>query len=182
MKKYRKFAITAAILLALVWWAALELDVFSTFFLCLVTFIFFFASFILAAVKLIAKKEIKYNLIIMGASMLLTFSLILPPFVSNQGHLELTAKRKVIMQELRPVFIQYRRVNGTYPSALENLVPGYILEIPAELVNNSRNDSYEKIFYALNEEGEPLFIFHKVRGPYSAVTYNIHEDKFFYDQ
>ena len=181
MKKYRKFAITAVVFLALVWWAAFELDVFGTFLLCFAAFIFFLASFIWAAVRLITRKEIKHNLIIMGLSVLLTFSLAIPANFANHGLSELTARRKVIMQELRPVFIQYRQDKGSYPSALEDLVPGYISKIPPELVNDGRDDSYEKIFYALQEEEEPVFIFHTIRGPDSAAIYNIHNDSFWYE-
>jgi hypothetical protein len=85
------------------------------------------------------------------------------------------------VQELRPIFIQYRKDHGTYPAALEDLVPGYISEIPAELVNTGRNDSYSKIFYALQSEEEALFLFHTIRGPDSSVIYKIHNDSFWYD-
>jgi hypothetical protein len=181
MRKYRKFAITAAVLLVLPWLAALKLDMFSTMLACFTAFIFFFASFILAIVRMITRREIKHNLIIMGLSVLLTFSLGIPAKVSNRGLYELTAKRKVIMQELRPVFVQYRQDNGTYPSALEDLVPKYIQEIPAELVNDGRDDSYEKIFYELEGEEKAVFIFRTIRGPDSAAIYNIHEDSFWYE-
>lgn len=182
MKKYRKFAITTAIFLALVWGAAFKLDVLSTMMVCFLASIFFLAGFIWAAVKLITRKEIKYNLIIMGACVLLTFSLIIPPLAANHGLNELTAKRKVILQELRPAFIQYRQDNGTYPSALEDLAPKYIPEIPPELVNDGHDDPYKKIFYALQGEEEALFIFHTVRGPDSAAIYNVHKNSFWYDR
>ena len=181
MKKYRKFAITAAVLLALPWWAAFRLDMFGTALACFPAFVFFVASFIAATVRMIKQKEILYNLIIMGLSVLLAVSLGGPAGVSNQGLSSLTAKRKVIMQELRPVFIQYRQDNGTYPSALEDLVPGYIPEIPAELVNDGRDDPYKKISYELQGEEEALFIFRTIRGPDSAATYDIHNDSFWYE-
>jgi len=181
MRKYRKFAIASAVFLALVWWAAFTLDMFGTMLAFFPAFIFFLASFILAMVRLIRRKEIKRNLIIMGLSVLLTFSLGIPAKVANRGLYELTAKRKVIMQQLRPVFIQYRHDNGTYPSALEDLVPGYIQEIPAELVNDGREDPYKKIYYELQGEDQALFYFRTIRGPDSAAVYNINEDTFWYD-
>ena len=181
MRKYRKFAITAAVLLALPWWAAFRVDMFGTALACFPAFVFFFASFITAVVRLIKRKEIRYNLIIMGASVLLAFSLGAPAGVSNQDLSALTAKRKVIMQELRPVFIQYRQDNGTYPTALEDLVPEYIAEIPAELVNDGRDDPYKKISYEMQGEEEPMFFFHTIRGPDSAATYDIHNDSFWYE-
>jgi hypothetical protein len=181
MSRYRKFTITAAALLALPWWAAFALDTFGTMLACMPAIIFSFASFILAIVKMITRKEIKHNLIIMALSVLLIFSLGIPAKVSSRGLYELTAKRKVVMQELRPVFIQYRQDNGTYPSALEDLVPEYIPQIPAELVNDDRYDSYEKIFYELQGEEKAVFIFHTIRGPASAAIYNIHEDTFWYE-
>jgi hypothetical protein len=85
------------------------------------------------------------------------------------------------MQELRPVFIQYRQDNGTYPSALDDLVPGYIQEIPAELINDGREDPYKKIYYELQGEDQALFYFRTIRGPDSAAVYNINEDTFWYD-
>ena len=181
MGKYRKFVITASVILALVWCAAFTLDVFGTFGLCLAAFIFFLATFILAAVRLIGRKEIKYNLIIMGLSVLLGASLILPPRVANRGLHQLTAKRKVLLQELRPVFIQYRKDHGTYPAALEDLVPAYLAQIPPELVNDGRSDSYSKIYYSLQSEEEPTFLFHSARGPDSGVIYDIHKDSFWYE-
>ena len=160
MKKYRKFAIISAVLLALVWWAALTLDMFGTMMLCMPTIIFFFASFILAFVRMVTRKGIKHNLIIMGLCVLLTFSLGIPAKMANRGLYKLTAMRKATMQELRPVFIQYRQDNGTFPTALEDLVPGYIQEIPAELVNDGRDDPYREISYELHGEDEAVFVFH----------------------
>ena len=180
MKKYRNFVITSAVLLVLVWLAAFTLDAFSTMLLCMPAVIFFFASFILAFVRMITKKGIKHNLIIMGLCVLLTFSLGLPARVSNRGLHELTAKRKATMQELRPVFIQYRQDNGTYPTALADLVPEYISEIPVELINDGSDDPYRKIFYEVQGE-EAVFSFRTIRGPDSRATYNIHKDSFWHD-
>jgi hypothetical protein len=148
--------------------------------LCLPAVIFFFVSFIIAVVRVITRKGIKHDLIIMGLCVLLTFSLGLPTRVANRGLYELTAKRKAAMQELRPVFIQYRHDNGTYPAALEDLVPGYISEIPVELINDGRDDPYGRIFYEVQGE-EAIFIFHTIRGPDSAATYNIHKDSFWHE-
>lgn len=181
MRKYRKFAITAAVVLALPWCAALTLDAFGTLMICSLMFIFFLASFILAAIRLIARKEIKYNLIIMGLSVLFAFSLMLPPMAANKGMNQLTAKRKEIMQTLQPVFIQYRQENGFYPSALEDLVPKYISEIPAELINDGHSDPYKKIRYELQDKDKAIFIFHTIRGPDSTAIYYIHEDTFWYE-
>ena len=181
MRKYRKFAITAAVVLTLPWCAALTLDAFGTLMICSLVFIFFLASFILAVIRLIARKEIKYNLIIMGLSVVFAFSLILPPMAANRGMNQLTLKRKEIMQSLRPVFVQYKQNHGTYPSALEDLVPEYIPEIPPELVNDGREDPYKKIYYELQGEDQALFHFRTIRGPDSAAAYNIHEDTFWYD-
>jgi len=181
MRKYMKFAIASAVFLALVWWVALSLDMFGTMLACFAAFVFFLASFILALTNLIKRKEIRYNLIIMGLSVLLIFSLGIPAKFANRGLYELTAKRKVIMQELRPVFIQYRQDHGTYPYALEDLVPGYIQEIPAELVNDGSEDPYKKIYYEFQGEDQALFYFRTIRGPDSAAVYNINEDTFWYD-
>ena len=180
MKKYRKFTITSAVLLALVWWASLTLDAFGTMLLCMPAIIYFFASFILAFVGMITRKGIKHNLIIMGLCALLTFSLGIPAKVANRGLYELTAKRKAAMQELRPVFIQYRKDKGTYPSSLADLVPEYISEIPSELLNDGRDDPYRKIFYEVQGE-EAVFSFHTIRGPDSWATYNIHKDSFWHE-
>lgn len=181
MIKYRKYAITAAVVLALPWCAAFTLDAFGTLMICSLVFIFFLASFLLATIRLIARKEVKYNLVIMGLSIILAISLILPPIAANRGINQLTAKRKEMMQALRPVFIQYKQDKGTYPSALENLVPNYISEIPAELVNDGSDDPYRKIYYDLQEEEKAVFIFHTIRGPDSVAIYNIQEDTFWYE-
>jgi hypothetical protein len=167
--------------LALVWLAAFTLDVFGTMMLCMPAIIYFFASFILAFVRMIKRKGFKDNLIIMGLSVLLIFSVGIPLNIASRDLYELTAKRKTTMQELRPVFIQYRQDNGAYPLALEDLVPGYISTIPAALVNDDRDDPYGKIRYVLQAEEEPIFIFHTIRGPDSAAVYNIHKDSFWYE-
>ena len=181
MKNYRKFALTAALVLILVWWAALKLDMFGTVMVTMPAFIFFFISFILASIRIIAEKEIKHNLVIMGASVLLGFSLIVPTKFANRGLYELTAKRKLTMQELRPVFIQYRQDHGTFPPALENLVPDYITEIPAELISDGSEDPYRRIDYTLQEEEKAIFVFHTIRGPDSAAVYHIKENRFWYE-
>ena len=181
MRKYRKFAIAAAVFLALVWLAAFTLDMFGTMMACMPAIIFFFVSFILAFVRMFTRKEIKHNLIIMGLCVLLTFSVGIPAKFANRGLYDLTAKRKVTMQAMRPVFIQYRQEKGCYPSALEDLVPKYISEIPAELINDGHSDAYKKIRYELQDEDKAIFIFHTIRGPDSAAVYNIHEDTFWYE-
>jgi hypothetical protein len=142
--------------------------------------IYFFASFILAFVRMITKKGVKHNLIVMGLCALLTFSLGLPTKVANRGLYELTAKRKATMLELRPVFIQYRQDKGTYPTALADLIPEYISEIPSELVNDGRDDPYARIIYELQGE-EAVFSFRTIRGPDSWATYNIHKDSFWHE-
>ena len=180
MKKYRKFMITSAVFLALAWLAAFTLDAFRTMLLCMPAILYFFASFILAFVRMVTKKGVKHNLIIMGLCVLLTFSLGIPAKVSNRGLYELTAKRKATMQELRPVFIQYRQDKGTYPPTLADLVPEYISEIPSELVNDGSDDPYRKISYEVQGE-EAVFSFRTVRGPDSWAVYNIHKDSFWHD-
>ena len=75
----------------------------------------------------------------------------------------------------------YRQENGTFPVALEDLVPEYIQEIPAELVNDGRDDPYRKISYELHGEDEAVFVFHTIRGPDSAAAYYIHNNSFWYE-
>ena len=180
MKNYRKFAITSAVLLAIVWLAAFTLDMFVTMVLCMPAILYFFASFILAFVRMITKKGVKHNLIVMGLCVLLTFSLGIPAKMANRGLHKLTAIRKTTMRELRPVFIQYRQDKGTYPPALADLVPEYISEIPSELVNDGSDDFYSRIVYEIQGE-EAVFIFRTIRGPDSWVIYNIHKDSFWHD-
>ena len=138
-------------------------------------------SFIFAIARMIARKEIRYNVIIMGCCVLLTFSLGIPARKANRGLYKLTAKRIEIMKELRPVFVQYRQDNGTYPGALEDLAPKYLPEIPTELMHDGRDDPYKRISYTL-EGGQPFFYFSTIRGPDSVAIYNMDEDTLWHDR
>ena len=85
------------------------------------------------------------------------------------------------MKELKPVFAKYKMENGEYPHDLEDLVPEYIPEIPAELVNDGKDDPYKKIYYTLSHEG-PVFYFKTIRGPDASASYNLDTDTLWHDQ
>ena len=171
-KKYLNFAIFSAAFLALPYFCAFTADVVGTGMVSMPALIFFTVKFLDALVKTIKKKQIRYNLIIMGACLLIIPSLIAAIGISNRGLLGLTQKRMQIMKELKPVFAKYKMENGDYPYALEDLVPEYIAEMPAELVNDGKDDSYKKIDYTIDHKG-PVFYFRTMRGPDSQASYNM---------
>ena len=143
-KKCLKFAIISAAFLVLPYYGAFTSDMFGTGMVSMPALIFFTVRFLGALVKTIKKKQIRYNLIVMGACLLIIPSLIAAIGISNRGLFGLTQKRMQIMKELKPVFVKYKMENGEYPYALDDLVPEYISEIPAELVNNGKDDPYKK--------------------------------------
>ena len=73
------------------------------------------------------------------------------------------------------------RQTGDFTPLHEAIPYTRFMGITAELVNDDRYDSYEKIFYELQGEEKAVFIFHTIRGPDSAAIYNIHEDTFWYE-
>ena len=180
-KKYIKFVIISAVILALPYYTAFTSDMFGTVMVSMPVMIFFAVRFLFGLVKAVQKKQIRYNLIVMGACLLIIPSLIAGIKISNRGLYELTQKRMQIMKELKPVFVKYETENGEFPDALEDLVPDYIAEIPAELVNDGKEDPYKKIYYTLSHEG-PVFYFKTIRGPDASASYNVATDSLWHDQ
>ena len=180
-KKYIKFAIISAAVLALPYYFAFTSDMFGTAMVSMPVLIFFAVRFLVASVKAIQKKQTRYNLIIMGACLLIIPSLIAGIKISNRGLYELTEKRMQIMKELKPVFEKYKMENGEYPYDLDDLVPEYIPEIPAELVNDGKDDPYKIIYYTLTSGG-PVFDFKTIRGPDASASYNVATDTLWHDQ
>lgn len=180
-KKYLNFAFISAALLVLPYYTAFTSDMLGTAMVSMPVLIFFAARFLVALVKAIKKNQIRYNLIIMGACLLIITSLIAGVKISNRGLFELTEKRIQIMKELKPVFAKYKMENGQYPEALEDLVPEYLAEIPAELVNDGKEDPYKQIYYT-QSLGEPVFYFKTIRGPDASASYNVETDAMWHDQ
>jgi hypothetical protein len=180
-KKYIKFGIISAAILAFPFYCAFTSDMFGTAMVSTPVMIFFAARLLFALVKAIQKKQIRYNLIVMGACLLIIPSLIAGIKISNRGLYELTQKRMQIMKELKPVFATYKTENGEFPKALEDLVPEYIAEIPAELVNDGKDDPYKIIYYTRSYEG-PVFYFKTIRGPDASASYNVDTDALWHDQ
>ena len=180
-KKYLKFALISAAFLALPYYFAFTSDMFGTMVFSLPALIFFPTSFLAAMVRAIRKKNIRYNLVIMGACLLIIPSLIAASIISNRGLSALTNKRIQIMKELKPVFAKYKMKNGDYPDALDDLVPEYLPEIPAELINDGKEDPYKTIYYTRSPDG-PVFYFKTIRGPDASASYNVETGALWHDR
>lgn len=180
-KRYIKFAIISAALLTLPCYFAFTSDMFGTVMVSMPVMIFFAVRFLFALVKAIQKKQIRYNLIVMGVCLLIIPSLIAGIIISNRGLSALTAKRIQIMKALKPVFAKYKMENGQYPEALDDLVPEYLPEIPAELVNDGKEDAYKRIYYTRSNDG-PAFYFKTIRGPDASASYNVETGAMWHDQ
>ena len=76
--KYLWFAIIAVVLLALPYCAGFSVDVFGTSLASFPALLFFVASIILASIRIVRKKGLRYDLIIMGCCVFLIFSLAIP--------------------------------------------------------------------------------------------------------
>jgi len=179
--RYFRFAIIASAFLALPYSCAFTSDMFGTAVVSLPALIFLVASLILGLMRIFQKEQMRYNTIIIGCCLILIPLLGIPIGISNRGLHDLTQKRVKILRELRPVFMKYKMETGAYPDSLEDLVPDYIPKVPAELVNDGKDDPYKKISYSL-EGGRPFFYFRTIRGPDSAAIYNMVENTFWHDR
>ena len=90
---------------------------------------------------------------------------------------ELTAQRTQVLRELRPVFLKYTEDNKRFPENLDQMVPNYLEEIPAVLLDDDTQDSYKRIAYS-GEKETGIFSYHSMRGPDSGITYDIAKDEF----
>jgi len=180
MKRYIKFYIVAFVLLVLPYYMAFASDTFSVAMVSFPAFLFFISHFILSAVRLLGKKDVRINAIKSISSLILIVSLGIPLTLSDQGLRELTEKRMQIINELKPVFAKYYSDNGCFPKSLEDLVPNYIEAIPEELINDGKKDPYKKIYYELTC-GEPKFYFRTIRGPDSSASLNVVTGEYWHD-
>lgn len=65
----------------------------------------------------------------------------------------------------------YRAERGRYPSRLEDLVPGYLPQLPTSLVNRAEAESMAQLSYHADQDGA-WASFNRHRGPDSRVEYD----------
>jgi hypothetical protein len=107
--RYFRFAMILPAFLVLPFSCAFTSDMLGTVVVSRPALVFFVASLILGSMRIIQKKELRYNLIITGCCPILLPPLGIPIELSNRGHHKLTQKRLKILRELRPVFVKYRK-------------------------------------------------------------------------
>ena len=177
----KNFAIVSLTLVSLPFFSAFFLDTFATAFFAIPAILYLSAVILKAASLLIRRKQFRDNLLILVTALLFLPVIYSTLLLSNRGMRELTAQRTQVLRELRPVFLEYAEDNKRFPENLDQMVPNYLKEIPAVLVNDKRKDSYKRIAYS-GEKETGLFSYHSIRGPDSGVVYDIAKDKFIHDQ
>ena len=177
----KSYAIVSLTLLILPFFGAIYLDTFTTAFLAIPAMLYLSAVILKATSLLIRQKQVRDNLVILVTALLFLPVIYTALLLSNRGMRELTAQRTQVLRELRPMFLKYAEDNKRFPERLDQMVPNYLEEIPAVLLNNSTNDSYRKIEYS-GREATGFFFYYSIRGPDSGITYDIAKDEFTYDQ
>ncbi|MCI5119031.1 MAG: hypothetical protein D3913_14035, partial [Candidatus Electrothrix sp. LOE1_4_5] len=177
----KSYAKVSLILVSLPFFGAIYLDTFTTAFLAVPAMLYLSAVILKATSLLIRRKQVRDNLVILVTALLflpVTYSALL---LSNRGMRELTAQRTQVLRKLRPVFLEYAEDNKRFPENLDQMVPNYLKEIPAVLLNDNRKDSYKRIAYS-GEKETGTFSYHSMRGPDSSISYDIAKDEFTRDQ
>jgi len=91
--------------------------------------------------------------------------------VANEDLIALHSARLGDLAAIRPAVQRYRAEQGRYPPRLENLVPGYLPQLPASLVNRAESESVTRLSYHADRAGARA-AFNRHRGPDSRVEYD----------
>ena len=173
----KSYAIVSLTLVTLPFFGAIFLDTFTTAFLAIPAMLYLSAVILKVISLLIRRKQVRDNLVILVTALLFLPVIYTALLLSNRGMSELTAQRTQVLRELRPVFLKYTEDNKRFPENLDQMVPNYLEEIPAVLLDDDTQDSYKRIAYS-GEKETGIFSYHSMRGPDSGITYDIAKDEF----
>ena len=90
---------------------------------------------------------------------------------ANEDLIALHSARLSDLSAIRPAVQRYRAEQGRYPSRLEDLVPGYLPQLPTSLVNRPEAESMTQLSYHADRDGAWVS-FNRHRGPDSRVEYD----------
>jgi len=96
---------------------------------------------------------------------------------SNKDITELSKARRVALTELRPVILRYKADTGSFPKTLEALVPQYLPQIPAVLLNVPDVEPAKHIRYESMDDNV-RFSYHVIRGPDSTEVFDVVKNSF----
>lgn len=108
-------------------------------------------------------------LLVVGASLYVKWS--------NSDLTELTRVRRAALSELRPVLLRYRADTGSFPQTLEILVPQYLPQVPAVLLNAPDAEPVKCIRYEVLTD-TVRFSYHVIRGPDSTEVFDVVKNDF----
>lgn len=177
-KQVMRFMMIAAILVLLVYMAAPKLGRATTMIIMIVPLCFFVATIVTSIMQVMKRRDIWVHAIIIILSVA-AFAATLPALkMSDRGLQELTQKRIQTLSWIRPAFLRYQEKTGTFPKTIHDLVPDYIQQIPPELLNKRKDDTYTKIVYESINEKEARFIFFRSRNADSRIIYSIKDNTY----
>ena len=139
--------------------------------------VFFSIVFLVYSILAIARKDLKsyLSIILIGViGIPATFYLIR---YTDHDLRALNEQRRQVFNELRPIFLKYKKENNAYPKKLNDLIPKYIKKIPPMLVYDGNAKPGMKISYSGNEK-DAVFWYHTHRGPDSSEFYSIAHDRY----
>jgi hypothetical protein len=90
---------------------------------------------------------------------------------ANEDLFALHSARLSDLAAIRPAVQRYRTEQGRYPPRLVDLVPGYLPQLPASLVNRPEAESVTQLSYHADRDGA-WASFNRHRGPDSRVEYD----------
>jgi hypothetical protein len=180
-KRIIKFIIISVLFIIAAYWAALKFSMFATGLVAFIPVCYFLAKGVKSLWQLVKGREIRTNLIIVLVSIIGFVFMIHALKFSDHGLQDLTKHRMQALNQLRPILLKYKEERGCYPNKLHDLVPDYLQVVPPELLNGEKEDWYKNIIYEV-VKGEASFIFFRIRGPDSRVTYHVSENRYEYDQ
>jgi hypothetical protein len=96
---------------------------------------------------------------------------------SNKDLTELSKARRAALTELRPIILRYRADTGSFPKTLEALVPQYVPQIPAVLLNVPDVEPAKRIRYEPTDDNV-RFSYHVIRGPDSTEVFDVVKNSF----
>lgn len=182
MDKKKRFALTSAALIAIIiFLSVIKTDMFPMAFIMVPITLYFIGKGIACLYRIIRRREIADNLVMLAVSVVGFFAVFLISMNSAGEISKLTQQRKAVLREVRPVFMKYKKDYGSFPKTLNSLAPDYIPEIPLVLTYNDKDKYYYRIQYSTwieNGHEHAGFRFHGMTGPDSGVSYDIEEDKF----
>ncbi|MEY2633973.1 MAG: hypothetical protein RIR00_2627 [Pseudomonadota bacterium] len=114
---------------------------------------------------------------VIGLLALLLAGLAAHTHYANRDLRQLSEQRRAELQRIRPVLLRYRVEQGEFPLRLQQLVPGYLAEIPPSLREEAESEPARRIRYQ-RQGDQAEFVYHLLRGPDSSELFEVESGRF----